>query len=406
MGRSISTIVKYAERLGTDLLVSSIDPKDAYTQLARTNARLSQTIREQRKQLNKVNARGFGYDDFVDEYKKLIAEEKKNPFVYMPSKVSKLAPQSAAPIDKNHSEIACLALSDWHLTEVVKLADSNYINVYNSAIAANRLWAIVQKFKTIVQMHRAMYKIEKIWLSMLGDMISGSIHPEYLVTNDGTDQVATLLCQRLCRMVVNEILELGLPIEIDCVVGNHPRTTIKVPTKGIAHTNHDWVVYMFLAEMFDGDKRVKVNVHPSQIAPVYQYDHRYILEHGIDWTNGKEEVFESKIRDLMDDQIYREATDLKGTAFDQVVIGNLHKPAFLERTIKNGSLIGQNELGQNWRLKPIRAQQLMWGISRTKDRTFQYPLDVTRVRSNKVENPMSDWAVAFMRKNGRYMLLN
>jgi hypothetical protein len=84
-------------------------------------------------------------------------------------------------------------------------------------IGSNRLFEIVQKFKRIVQMHRALYKIDKIVLLVLGDMISGSIHEEFLWSNDLPDMAAQILGARLLRMVIEEIKSLGIHIEIHCI---------------------------------------------------------------------------------------------------------------------------------------------------------------------------------------------
>ncbi len=403
---SDSTVRKYLEKHGLDAFQEASNPTDLNISMGRQIARQADTIRVLRNQVKKVNERGYGYDDFVDALRTFVSTEKLKPLTYFPTqieKAKKLAPIPA--IDPKHAEIIALALSDWHVTEVVRLEDSNGINQYNSVIAANRLYTIVQKFKQIFQIHRAAYGIKKIWLPTLGDMISGSVHEEFLTSNDTTDQVAQLLCLRLFEMLVLELKSLGVPIEIDCVVGNHARTTKKVVTKNLAHTSLEWVIYMMLQHIFKDDDQVKVNVHTSQLALVNQFDHRYVLEHGIDWKNTKEEAFEDAIRSLLDDPVYRKATGLKGSAFDQIVIGNLHKGAFMERTIKNASLIGQNELGQQWRLKPIKAQQLMWGISQSHVRTFGYGLDVTEVKSSKADNPFSEFAREFLKDHGRYQAL-
>jgi hypothetical protein len=403
LGMSDSTVRKYAAESNIDLAASA--SQDTLIKLGRQITRLTAANKQLNSQIKKIHERGAGYDDFIDGLKELIAVEKKSQFRYYPTRFAPVKSQHLkAPIDSEHTEIAALALSDWHLSETVSLKDSNGINIYNSIIGANRLWHIVQRFKQCFMIHRSAFKISKIWLPVLGDMLSGSIHPEFLVTNDMSDHSATLLGTRMLRMVIEELLTLGVPIQLDCVVGNHPRTTPKVPTKDIAHTNWDWLMYMYCKEWYEKNKQIEFNVHTSQLKDVDMFGHRYVIEHGIEWKNGKEEDFESAIRDILDDEVYRDATGISGTSFDNVVIGNLHKPAFLERTVKNGSLIGQNELGQQWRLRPIKAQQLMWGISRSHVRTFQYQLDATRIRSVKAENPFSEFTYNFLKDHGRYQL--
>lgn len=144
-----------------------------------------------------------------------------------------------------------------------------------------------------------------------------------------------------------------------------------------------------------------LNITTSQIGTKRLYDWNYVFEHGIDVKNGREEDFEDRVRALFDDPTFREATGYSGSAFDQIIIGNMHKPKFLERTVVNGSYIGQNELGQSWRLKPIRAQQLMWGVSQRHVRTWQYAVDLTHVKTAEATNPFSEYAAWFMKKHGQ-----
>jgi hypothetical protein len=268
-------------------------------------------------------------------------------------------------------------------------------------ILSNRVWRLVQKQKRILVAHSALYPLTRLWLFILGDMINGSIHEELKLTNDLLDIPASVLAADLIIMGVIELKSLGMPIEIDCVIGNHPRTTVKMPTKRQAHLSMDYLVYEQVAKAFRNDDQVKITIHTGQIAIKDILGHRYVLEHGMGIASGDEEKFEDRLRGVYDDATYRKATGLTGTSFDQIVIGNMHKPKWLERTIVNGCLTGQNELGVSWHLKTIKAQQFMWGITQEHVRTWQYPIDVTHVRSEKAENPFSDYTTWFMKKHRR-----
>lgn len=305
------------------------------------------------------------------------------------------------PVQPDTPEIAVVCVSDWHLSETVRPEDANGVNFYNSIVAANRLWEQIQKTKAIVSRHAGMCRIEKIWSPVLGDMVNGTIHPEYVASNDLSDVAAVVLGSRLLRMFYEELRSLGLPIEIDAVHGNHARQTAKVPTKRQAQSNYDWALYQILLESLKNDEQISMSIATSQIGTRKLFDWNYVFEHGIDVRNGKEEDFEDRVRALFDDPTFREATGYQGSAFDQILIGNMHKPKWLERTIVSGSLIGQNELGQSWRLKPIRAQQLVWGISREQPRTWQYNVDLTHVKTDAVMNPFSEYAKWFVERNGQ-----
>ena len=303
-------------------------------------------------------------------------------------------------IDPLHKETAVVCCSDLHLTETVRPEDANGVNIYNSIIGANRLWEHAQKVKTLINLHRQMYQIERIWSPLLGDIINGTIHEEYVATNDLSDPAAVVLGGRLLCMFYRELESLGLPILIDAVHGNHPRLTNKVPTKRQAHTNLDWMIYEHLKDMFHGDDQIQLDICTAQLGMRRLYDWNYVFEHGIGVKNGAEEAFEDRIRALYDDPIYRRATGYQGASFDQAVIGNLHTAKFLERTVVNGSYIGQNELGQSWRLKPIKAQQLMWGVSKHHVRTWQYEVDMTDIKHASPDNPFSEYATYFMKQHG------
>jgi hypothetical protein len=344
---------------------------------------------------------GMAVDGLIEEFKDVLATESKKPFLFKSTDIAKREPQAVPPVKGGHFEYATCVWSDWHMSEVVRYQDANCINAYNSMIASNRIADLVTTTKQIIRLHQAMYPIKKIWIPILGDMINGSIHPELLITNDLSDPAATILTARLIEMALRDVLSLGIPIQVDCIVGNHPRMTAKMPTKAQAQTSYDWMVYEMVADAFKDEPNITVTVHTGQIAIVEHFGWRYVIEHGIEAKNGQEEALEDRIRALFDDPTYREATGLKGSSFDNIIIGNLHKPAFLERTVKNGSLTGQNELGQSWRLKPIRAQQLMFGISKNHVRTWQYPIDMTHIKSDKATNPFSEYTKHFMRRHGR-----
>lgn len=335
-----------------------------------------------------------GHAEFLRELREIV---KEDAFRFDSSP----AQGSFAAVDPSHHEIACVACSDVHLTETVRPDDANGVNVFNTVIAANRLWEHSQKVRNILGRHMNLYTIDMIWSPLLGDVINGSIHEEFLATNELTDVAAVILGSRLIYMFYQELKGLGLPIEIDAVHGNHARTTPKVPTKRQARTNLDWQLYEILADRFRGDDQIKLDITTSQIGTRKIFGWNYVFEHGIDVRNGKEEDFEDRVRALLDDPTFREATGYKGASFDQIVIGNMHKPKFLERTIVNGSYTGQNELGMSWRLKPIRAQQLMWGSSAKHVRTWQYQLDLTHVKTERINNPFAEYASWFMRKHGR-----
>lgn len=374
------------------------EPLNREVLLARQLEKARIELADQRS-MNKKLMRGASvtFERVVEELKAAQSSSimpNKSKFVSQKTKAN-------AHVKSGHSEIATAIISDLHLSERVRRQESNNINVYSSMVAANRMWEHTQTVKQILSLHKSLYKLDKLWLPILGDMINGSIHPELALTNDLTDPAATVLASRLLAMEVEELMGLGLPMQADCIVGNHPRLTLKMPTKRMAHLSFDWVVYEMLADQFKKNDQIDITVHTGQIALVQQYGWRFALEHGIDVSSGAEEALEDRIRALFDDPTYRQATGLTGASFDMILMGNMHKSKVLERTRVNGCFTGQNELGMSWRLKPIKAIQQLFGTSEKHLNTWSYDLDLTHITSEKVDNPFSEYTKWYMTRHGR-----
>jgi hypothetical protein len=379
-------------------------PLEPYLKLAKENERLKQTnarLASENRNFRRSSG-GFMIDESVDQLREMLAENHKHPLLSRPTKYKVPKPPSPPVFSKSHHEEAIKVWSDWHISEVVKPEDCGGFNAYNSVIAANRVWEDTDKSKRILTAHQSLYPIKKLHFFNLGDSINGSIHKELELTNDLLDIPAAILAAKLMALGIEEYKTLGIPIEMDCVVGNHPRTTHTMPTKRQAHLSLDYFVYENLATYFRNDDQVKITIHTGQVGSKDILGHRYIIEHGIGVPHMKEEAFEDRIRALYDDPLWRKANgDFKGASFEQIVIGNMHRPKFLERTVVNGSLVGQNELGVSWRLKPIRAQQMLWGVSKSLPRTWQYAIDTTENRSMKADNPIGEFATWYMKHNHR-----
>lgn len=345
---------------------------------------------------------GLTFETAIDCLKEFLTEElKRKPFNVNFYPKSKPKPPTKPIFDSKHEETACLVLSDWHLGETVQPLEINGMNKHNTVILSNKLYDIVKKFITIIRGHQIMYNISNIWIPVIGDMISGSIHPELILTNDLLDIPATILASRLIILCINEIKTLGIPIKLDCVVGNHPRTSLKMPTKQQAHTNYDWLVYTMVQDYFRDDKLVEVNVHLSQFAIVECYSHRIIIEHGYGVKSAQVSKLPASIRGIFDSHIYREATGLVGTALDYVIIGDKHQYEIGNGYMVNGTLVGSSELTTSWRLAPLPSSQMMFGLSKSHIPTYVYPLDVTTMILEEGTNPFSKYTKEFMKIHGR-----
>lgn len=339
---------------------------------------------------------GLAFSSIIDEFKATL-RKSQHRFAFEPTRLEKPRKHNTL-FDPDHSEIAALTLSDWHGGAKISLEESSGLNKYGSIIMANRAYAVIEKFKRIFRGHQTMYNIEKIWLPILGDMINGSIHPELVLTNDLLDVPAAVLVARLLIIAILELLTLGVPIEADCIVGNHPRLLAKMPSKKQAHMSYDWLIYTMVAQYFESYSNVTIRIHPGQFGLVTHKGHRYIVEHGY---GASTDTLPARLREMFDSPVYRAATGMEGTSIDCVVNGDKHKALSTPNHKQNGALCGSDEYGMSLRLKPIPAIQQMFGISQRQVTTFHYDLDVTSIISENADNPMSEYATQFMQQNAR-----
>lgn len=337
-------------------------------------------------------------ENVVEQFKDFLREEGKENFTFTPLVYPKVKPIKSV-FDPAHEEIATLVLSDWHIGEAIRPEESNGVNKFNAVIAANRAYKIIDKFKKIIRGHQQMYSFSKIWVPLLGDFVNGSIHPDFLLTNDLLDLPAAILAARLLIMAIIEVKTLGLPIEIDAVIGNHPRLVPQMPAKRQAHLSLDWNIYNYVAMYFEKDPQVTVRVHDGQFGIVEQYGHRFVIEHG--YQARVDEKMTDRIRKMLDSPIYREATGLEGSSVDCLIIGDKHRSEHGQAYYVNGSLTGQGEYGVMLRLEPINACQWLFGISKSHTQTFMYELDITGLVDESSSNPMSAYATQFLARHGR-----
>lgn len=328
---------------------------------------------------------------------------------------AQLARPNHPAVSPGHVESVICLLSDLHFTEVTRRDDTCGFFPYNSRVAAERLWNVLDGFIQAIKIHRAVFEIDKIYLAILGDLISGTIHLDQVLTNDMTDQAALIFGFTLIKKFITELLALGIPIHLIFTCGNHPRTTPKMPHKSQAVSNMDWVIYEMLKSHFedseahkDGQLTWEDRVSPFIFVDIQGW--RHVFAHGtqVAFANDPKKYssgignFIKSMRGLFDSPFYREATGLMGSTFDRFVCGNTHTPINMTLAEVNGCLTGQNELGTNWTLEPIPAVQKIWGVSAKRRRTFGYDIDVTETEEPTVAtNPMSEFALRFTERYSR-----
>lgn len=324
-------------------------------------------------------------DDFLAEIKRATRFE---------SQLKLSRPSKNKLTDTKHNEIACIALSDLHLSEEVSSVATMGMGGYSPIVTARRMNHHLQSAKNIIEIHRRAYNIERIWVPILGDIVGGSIHGLNL-TNSITDAACVVLAARMITMFLLDLASLGIPIDVDTSVGNHGRIAMSnMPSKRQAHNNYDWLVYEMVSDAVKNHPLINMKVSVCQMGIKKLYDHTYVFEHGIDISPKKEDQLEVRLRNMMDNEIFRKANGNQGESFSMAVIGNTHVAKLLPKMIVSGAYVGNNELAILWRLQPVLPQQVMWGVSKSHCRTWSYMLDLSQAESDN--NLISEYTKEFM----------
>lgn len=236
-----------------------------------------------------------------------------------------------------------LLFSDTHAGEVVDSEQTLGMNEYNWEIMLARM----QKLQTSVlsyQRNRP-YKISKLNVAMLGDMLSGDIHEELAITNEMPTEEAVVQFGYDASAWLEEFTPYFEKIHVVGVPGNHPRKT-KKPSMKEAHNNSDWVSYKLIQALLQDHDNFTFDFPRSGYHTLTVADRwRMLLMHGdgirttmpgVPWGGVVRRVT------VLEQQFAQAKQPL-----DYVALGHFHTANALDgvgtKTFMNGSLKGLDE---------------------------------------------------------------
>lgn len=265
--------------------------------------------------------------------------------------------------------------SDWHWAEVVKREQLNGVNEYNLEIAHERAHRLVQRTILLLRHYMVHPKYEGVVVSLGGDMLSGIIHEELVNSNAVPIMAAVVdLWGVLERCLLDMADEFG-KVVVFCVPGNHGRSTKKMPSKDMAETSFDWLVYMYLQHRFRNDKRVTVIAQLSSDQLYAVYGHRRLLTHGNQFRGGDGII--GSIGPVTRGRQKKHSRNAEiGQEFSTMIHGHFHTYSPGDRIIGNGSLIGYNQYAADNNFGVEDAKQAMWITHPQHGITFHVPVFV------------------------------
>ena len=180
--------------------------------------------------------------------------------VGMDLKESKKSFPIAKFVGKGHGEATAIALaSDWHIEEEVRPETVSGMNFYNLDESKRRAEKFFSTLVYLIELEQKNTRINHLVLALLGDFISGDIHPDVDKSTLLQSSHAIVRCQGYIISGINHILENSkLNITVVCHTGNHGRKDKEQMIANEAGNSLEYLMYkMGLANYFRNEPRVK-----------------------------------------------------------------------------------------------------------------------------------------------------
>jgi hypothetical protein len=238
---------------------------------------------------------------------------------------------------------AIICCNDWHYEEEVDRAAVNDVNEYNPSIArkrTDRFWATAA---SLVDMCRSRSRIDTIVVNILGDLINGYIHEEFLATNalTPTEALLAVFDQLISGLVFLQKETRAKEIIVPCVCGNHGRWTKKRWSKKSPAMSFEGLLYTLIAKWLRAMriKNIRLVLPQGDLTYITIYDRVIRITHGdnIRYCGGIGGIHIP----------LRKAIDAWNTQVraDYNYIGHWHTDITGEDYRLSGSMIGFNEYG-------------------------------------------------------------
>ena len=206
-------------------------------------------------------------------------------------------------------------------------------------------------------------------------MVSGDIHEELSISNQVAIMPAVTDLIGVLVWCIRTLADTFGHVFVPCVTGNHGRTTHKPRAKGRAYTSFDWLIYVMVAKLMEGDDRVSFLIADGPDAYYRVYGTRYLLTHG-DQFRGGDGMIGALGPIIRGDHRKRSRNGQIDHEYDVLLLGHWHQLIQLQRLIVNGSLKGYDEYASSNNFPFERARQALWLTHPENGITFSAPVNV------------------------------
>lgn len=349
--------------------MNQIDPEELLKQDAAIEAEVSRQTRFLKSENERLSAE-------ADEMRRLVNfyDSARNARIVVP------AWRKPGRRVKSHVGTQMAQMTDWHLDEVVDPEEVLHLNKFDRKIAHQRMELWAEKVITLPRDYMQGLDLEGLIIPATGDLFTGEIHEELTETNEDTI-LGSLLHWMEPMIAMIEMMAQERPgIEIDCVPGNHPRTTKKHDHKRRVKKNYEQFFWSVVRDrLADRGKapNVVVNVSPGTSMNINVYGRNYVLDHGYEFKGGT--GISGAFAPL---SLGSHRKSLKqsvaGMPMHTMIIGHQHQIINIPGVIMGGTLKGYDEYASDLNLRPDEngAGQAMWITAPERAQVLWMPIYV------------------------------
>lgn len=265
-----------------------------------------------------------------------------------------------------------LAASDWHVEQLVTLAQTNGLNQSDLEIADKKITTFWQSSLRLIKLLNQDVKIADVVLGLLGDFIDGDIHEELVETALLSPTAAIVWVQDRIIAGLNFMLNNSTyTFTVVCRAGNHSRTTKKVHFSTENGHSLEHLMYVHLAAYFRNEPRLKFVIQEGYHIYVDVYDETLRMHHGhaLKYGGGIGGLFIPTYKAIASWSQARPATC--------DVFGHFHQTKDGGSFLCNGSLVGYNSYALTIKAPFEPPRQSLFLIDKRRGRTATWPVLLT-----------------------------
>jgi hypothetical protein len=387
LGISKSTLQSAIKRLERDAGCEHDKPAPRPERPAEDERIISQ-LRDDVKSLKRERDEAFAAANDYDAIKQIIGGIAAAP-VEPPAWLLEPPNKFRSP------HIPMMIWSDWHAGEVVSRSETNGMNEFNSAIMERRARTLVSKTIDLCQNHGP-GQYPGVIVNLLGDFISGALHPELAKTDDKSSIESALHVRDILVWGITELAKVFPKLYIPCTAGNHGRNTHKPEFKRTVFQNFDWLIYQMLARHFENNKSIVFDISEANEVHYQVFGRRYLAMHGdMLGVKGGDGIIGSLGPIMRGELKVGRQHSAFGRDYDCLLMGHWHQQLWLPRVIVSNSLKGFDEYASRaLRAPPSVPSQPLWFVNQRYGQVINCEVYLEEKPQNEHSTSWVTWTTA------------